>query len=153
MSIRNVPTLSTLLGTPAHPCRHLISQSCGSGRSCRCVPVEWGFCSLCDCWCDCWRQTGWSACFCRAPFGMQQNRRFISTKVVTRHEAVPNKELSEWVVHYSIRKPVLCFLLAPENSETPVFAALPVLLRPGWRHTPGDREGAASGAAAGEPDT
>lgn len=57
------------------------------------------------------------------------------------------------IIGYRMRKPGLCFLLAPEDSETPVFAALPVLLRAGWRHTPGDGEGAASGAAAGESDT
>lgn len=43
--------------------------------------------------------------------------------------------------------------LAPENSETSVFAALPVVLGAGWRHTPGDGEGAASGAAAGQSHT
>lgn len=56
-------------------------------------------------------------------------------------------------VVYSISKPELCSLLAPENSQTPVFAALPVMLRAEWRHTLGDGEGAAAGAAAGESHT
>lgn len=52
-----------------------------------------------------------------------------------------------------IIKPLLCSRLAPENSETPVFAALPVVLRAGWRRTLGDGEGAAAGAAAGGSHT